>query len=146
MKFPAHMVLGMVLFTNAGQAMAAVSSPVVDPALCQSLVKHTPSADVAYQPGVDVNGRPVAPADLPGSGGQIDIPRRIDSPVTLNVAKMLNLDTTQFPYNNFGTGTEALIGTFSVEGDRVTFNGKPLSDQQQDNLAVICMKETGPKP
>jgi hypothetical protein len=31
---------------------------------CRSLVAHSPRPDVAYRPGVDVQGRPVAPADL----------------------------------------------------------------------------------
>lgn len=29
--------------------------------------QHTPAPDVAYRPGVDTAGRPVAPADLPGA-------------------------------------------------------------------------------
>lgn len=31
---------------------------------CAWLVRHVPDADVAYRPGVDVHGKPVAPADL----------------------------------------------------------------------------------
>ncbi len=31
---------------------------------CAWLVRHVPADDVAYKPGVDVKGRPVAPADL----------------------------------------------------------------------------------
>src|SRR5271168_4053724 len=34
----------------------------------QASVQYQPAPDVAYQPGVDVYGRPVAPADLPNSG------------------------------------------------------------------------------
>jgi hypothetical protein len=114
-------------------------TPKVDPALCQALVKHTPSADTAYQPGVDANGNPVAPADLPGAP-QMKLPDKIDIPLTLSLAKVLNLNTSQYPYNQLGTGTEAWIGTLTVEGDSVLFNGKPLSDEQQNNLAVLCMK------
>ncbi len=41
----------------------------VDPAVCRALaaqagVQHRPAPDVAYAPGVDAMGRPVAPADL----------------------------------------------------------------------------------
>lgn len=36
---------------------------------CARLVRHVPGADVAFQPGVGGGGRRVAPADLPGSGG-----------------------------------------------------------------------------
>ena len=33
---------------------------------CARLVAHRPAPDVAYQPGVDVYGREVVPADLGG--------------------------------------------------------------------------------
>ena len=36
-------------------------------------MRHEPAPDVAYQPGVDVHGRAVAPADLNG-GSQIELP------------------------------------------------------------------------
>jgi hypothetical protein len=69
------------------------------------------------------------------------LPSKIDIPLTVNLAKVLNLNTNTYPYNQLGSGTEAWIGTLSVEGDKVLFNGKPLSDDQQDNLAVLCMKQ-----
>ena len=31
-------------------------------------------------------------------------------------------------------------GIAKVTGDKVFFNGQPLSDSQQDNLTVLCMK------
>jgi hypothetical protein len=111
----------------------------VDPKLCNALVKHTPDADVVYQPGVDVHGNAVAPADLPGAP-QMKLPETIKIPLTINMAKAANLDTTSYPYNQLGTGTEAVLGTIAVTGDQVTFNGQPLSDTQQDKLAVLCMQ------
>jgi hypothetical protein len=120
-------------------AAQAADSPAVDPALCRALVQHTPDANVAYQPGVDVHGKPVAPADLPGTP-QVQLPQTITIPLTLSLVKVLNLNTSQYPYNQLGPGTEAQLGTISVTGDKVTFNGKPLTDTQQDNLAVLCMK------
>ena len=112
----------------------------MDPRVCQALVKHTPSADTAYQPGgVDVNGNSVAPADLPGSP-QMKLPDKIQIPLTFSLAKVLNLNTSQFPNSVLGPGTEGNLGTLTVEGDNVSFNGQPLTDAQQDNLAVLCMK------
>ncbi len=32
--------------------------------VCRQLVRHVPAADVAYKPGVDAKGKPIAPADL----------------------------------------------------------------------------------
>ena len=120
-----------------GDTDAAV--PAVDPALCRALIKHTPDADVAYQPGVDVHGDPVAPADLPGAP-PMKLPETINIPLTVSLAKIINLNTSQYPYNQLGPGTEAQLGMLEVQGDKVSFNGQPLSDTQQDNLAVLCMK------
>jgi len=117
----------------------STSSGSVDPRLCRALVKHTPSADTAYQPGVDQHGRPVASADVPGSAAMA-LPDKIQIPLTVSLAKTLNLNTSQYPYNQLGTGTEAVIGTLTVEGDQAYLNGQPLSDAQQSNLAVVCMK------
>ncbi len=139
----------LVVLLSISIAYAAAPSkttPAVDPALCQELVKHTPSADVAYQPGVDVYGHKVAPADLPGSGGSIDIPHTIHIPLTVNLAKAINLDTSTYPGSVLGAGTETTLGTLTVEDGQVSFNGQPLSGVDQDNLAVICMKQTSGKP
>lgn len=52
---------------------------------CARLVRHSPSADVAYQPGVDAKGRKVAPADVPGSAGDIKwLPDVLEFPVSIN--------------------------------------------------------------
>jgi len=117
----------------------AVAAPAVDPALCRTLVKNTPDADVAYQPGVDVEGNAVAPADLPGAP-PMKLPSKIQFPLTINLAKTLNLNTSAYPYNQLGQGTEGSLGTLTVEGDHVLFNGQPISDTQQDKLAVLCMQ------
>jgi|GEM_PF-921463 hypothetical protein len=127
------------LFMVMCASPAFAAPPSVDPALCQALVKHVPDADVAYQPGVDVHGKAVAPADLPGQP-QMQLPDQIKIPLTLNLAKTLNLNTSAYPYNQLGAGTEAQLGTLTVEGDRVSFNGQPLSDVQQDRLAVLCLQ------
>ncbi|MGF1610591.1 MAG: hypothetical protein ACFCUQ_14410 [Kiloniellales bacterium] len=57
----------------AGSATAEFMTVVITRQDCARLVKHLPDADVAYQPGQDVYGRPVAPADLDG-GLQIELP------------------------------------------------------------------------
>jgi hypothetical protein len=55
---------------------------------CRRLVRHVPSADVAYKPGVDVRGRPVAPADA-GGGPRITLPDVFEFDVTIDVRKYL---------------------------------------------------------
>ncbi|MGE3624465.1 MAG: type II toxin-antitoxin system RelE/ParE family toxin [Bdellovibrionales bacterium] len=126
------------LFAMLSQNVMAAKANFIDPALCNALVKHVPAPDVEYQPGVDVEGNPVAPADLPGQP-RIKLPEKIHIPLTVSLAKVLHLDTLKYPWNQLGPGTEAQLGTLTVEGDQVSFNGQPLTDEQQDNLAVLCM-------
>jgi hypothetical protein len=134
---------GLSVSSNPGPVVKkgdpALSVPAVDPALCKALIKHVPAADVTYQPGADVHGKPVAPADVAGTP-QIQMPETLTIPLTISLAQAINLNTSQYPYNQLGAGTEANIGTLTVNGDKVLFNGQPLSDTQQDNLAVLCMK------
>jgi len=55
------------------EVLAQPATVTVNREDCQRLVRHVPAADVTYQPGVDVYGREVAPADLNG-GVQIALP------------------------------------------------------------------------
>ncbi len=128
-----------LLASFASSPVLAAGDPKLDPALCRALVKATPDASVAYQPGVDVDGNAVAPADLPGSS-QIKLPSKIQIPLTLNLAQTLNLKTSAYPYNQLGQGTEATLGVLTLEGDKVFFNGQEISDAQQDRLAVLCLQ------
>ncbi|MDE2029968.1 MAG: hypothetical protein KGI97_05310, partial [Alphaproteobacteria bacterium] len=66
----------MLLLTGAVSAHA--KDPAVDKTICRAVtqeagVDYHQAPGVAYQPGVDADGNPVAPADLPG-GGQIKLP------------------------------------------------------------------------
>ncbi len=91
--------------------------------LCQNLSAHQPAAGVAYQPGVDVNGKAVAPADAAG-GAQIAVPDYISLPLSVDLAQRLNY---QLPA---GTEMNAVLGTLSVYKDgRVTFNGQDMRPQ-----------------
>lgn len=121
-------------------ALSVSSAPgTLNPALCKDLIKHTPDANVTYQPGVDARGNAVAPADIAGAA-PIEMPKTYTIPITIGLASALNLNTTQYPYNQLGEGTETQLGVLTVTGDHALFNGKPISDEQQDNLAVLCMK------
>ena len=108
-------------------------------AACKLMPNYQTPPGVNYQPGVDVNGHYVAPADING-GTQVQMPQKINIPLTISLAKALNLNTNQYPYNQLGEGTEATLGTISVEGNNVTFNGQSLSGDQQGKLADLCAK------
>jgi hypothetical protein len=130
---------GITLFLMAGHVFAD-ETPQVDPAACRNFVNYTMPPGVNYQPGVDVHGHYVAPADV-DSGGPSIVPQTINIPLTVSLAKVLNLNTAQYPYSQLGPGTEGTLGVLSVEGNNVTFNGKPLSNAQQGRLAALCAKQ-----
>ncbi len=130
-----YVLLAFILVILSSPALA---TPTLDPNFCQALVKHVPDADVAYRPGVDVNGKPVVPADLPGSN-DFQIQKPVTIPLTADLLSFLNLPTASFPFNTMGR-TDIQLGTLTVDGDKVLYNGQPLTDEQQDNLAVLCMK------
>lgn len=55
-------------------------------ATCRQLVDHVASPDVKYKPGVDVQGRRVAPADL-NPRPNIKIPETITIPITVDLCE-----------------------------------------------------------
>jgi len=56
--------MSLLVFSVTGQETRAQTTIVITKAECDRLVTHVASADVAYTPGVDVNGNAVAPAYL----------------------------------------------------------------------------------
>jgi hypothetical protein len=126
-------------FIFACMAGSAHAAPKPSPVFCNQLVNATPDANVAYQPGIDVNGNKVAPADLP-SNNAIKMPDKIQIPLTVNLAQAAHFDTSTYPFNQLGAGTEGVIGMLTVEGNQVSFNGQPIGDEQQRQLAVLCMQ------
>lgn len=110
----------------------------IDRSACETLIRHHPAPDVAYQPGVDAYGRPVAPADLNPS---IELPPVITIPVTVDIAKQFNLPL------GAAKGTEATVGVIRLDGDKAYFNGQPLQPEDEENLAVLCLEANpGSKP
>ena len=134
------LLFGLAVTTFCLRFACAAESEKPDPAVCRALTTYQPGADVDYKPGVDVHGRYVAQADVADGASSVELPKKIVFPLTVSLAKILNLDTTKPPYNQLGAGTEAKIGEIAVEGNNVTFNGKSLSNAQQSNLAVLCEK------
>ena len=109
---------------------------VIDTAACRWAQRHVAAADVEYRPGVDVNGRPVAPADLPGSNN-VALPKEIQIGITADIAKRFKL-----PPNALYAG-EAYIGTVAVDtlSGKVTFNGQPIDNDAERELVALCAKQ-----
>ena len=68
-----------VLVLGSAAAMAAWAATTAPKAKAGTLQLQSacPPALTAYQPGVDVYGRPVVPADLPDNGGLSASPRTV---------------------------------------------------------------------
>ena len=116
----------------SGWALPAAAEIAISRRDCERLVRHEPSADVTYQPGVDVHGRPVVPADL-GGGQQIELPDVIYIPI-----EVLIQDKYGIPANSVLYDATALVGVVSVRGNQVYFEDKPLTDPEIAALEDAC--------
>ncbi len=114
-------------------APAAAQAPV-DLTVCRYLPRHRPAADVEYKPGVDARGNRVAPADLPGSAGAMPPMDRFDIPVSLDFARTLGFAA---PGAGALPGT-AEVGRLTMQGNRMAFNGQPLSGSNEAELYALC--------
>lgn len=115
---------------------AAVAGPTdslirIDAKDCARLVRHVPQPDVAYRPGVDSRGRPVAPADL-GGGTQLPI-GEITIPIEIDLASRNRL-----PKPHGRLEAEAQIGTVTLKNGQVLFNGQIMGDYEQHAVAEAC--------
>ena len=108
---------------------------------CQRLVRHLPAADVAYQPGVDVRGRPVAPADLgasePGAARPLALPQAVIIPIEVDL-----FDRFGIPAGGVNFEADAFIGEVTVDlaTGEAFFNGQPLQSEAEAELAARCQR------
>jgi hypothetical protein len=87
-----------------------------------------PGAD--YQPGVDVNGNSVAPADLPSSGSSSPTIDNFPIEIDQNLAGKFNLPP--------GASPKAILGYVTVRNNQAYFNGQPLNADQNAALNAAC--------
>ena len=122
---------------------AAAADIPFSPKDCQQLVRHVPSADVEYKPGVDVHGNAVAPADV-GGGYQLDLPQTIDIQIGVDLADRLGLQDAKkqgsttptrrvMPFSGY-----APLGTLSIKGNDAYWNGNRIASQDEAVLAEAC--------
>ncbi len=114
----------------AGTSLAGETVTVTKES-CQRLVVHTASADAEFRPGVDVAGRPVAPADLSGSPS-IALPEQIAITIAIELDERIGLGQ-----GGRYKGTMP-IGEVTVRDGRVYFDGQLLADRNQAAIAAAC--------
>ncbi len=118
----------MLLILLLPQALAA-AEPVPDES-CRLVPLHQPDADVAYQPGVDVNGNAVAPADLPAPGG-VTLPAEVGIDLRIPLVDVLGADT---PPLLGDAGINVGQVTVNRETGALFYNGQRLDAP----YAVLC--------
>lgn len=108
---------------------------IMDRAVCRALPRHVPAPDVAYRPGVDVQGDRVAPADL--AGGADLLPDRIEIGITVPLASRFGIPEEAL------YAAEAYLGTVTVADGRVLFNNRPIGDAAAAELVAVCARQGG---
>lgn len=134
------LAVGLIGLALTGAVLAEGRVVTLTKQDCRRLSVHVPDPGVAYQPGVDVNGRPVTPADLGGAPAQ-DIPElAIPETVTIEIEVDLQ-DRFGIPDNANAFKGDAKIGKVEVDRDgRARFNGQPLQDAEQYELTRRCQE------
>lgn len=103
-----------------------VVAQVIEYAECRTLAEYVPQAGVNYQPGVDVHGNTVVPADI--NAAPIDLPDVMAIPLSFDLAQRL-------PDPPEGMRADASVGFLEVYKDgRVVFQGRDLTPQ----VYAIC--------
>lgn len=128
---------GLILFllaivSGVSAGVASADSLQIDRKACQFLTAHRPLPNVDYQADVDVHGNAVVSADLTPSL-QFDV-GAITLPLTVDLAEQLGLPLGLLE------GSRATVALVTVDGDQAYLNGAPISQEQEDNLAVLCLE------
>ena len=118
------MLLGILVALSAGSATAQTISQ----AECRLIASHVPAADIAYQPGVDVRGRPVVAADL--LPAPTVVPERFIVALSVDLRRRLGLSGELKP--------ELPIGVITVEAGTLLLDGRPIPPDAAAGLAAAC--------
>ena len=107
-------------------------------------IAHQPDADVTYRPGRDVDsrGRPVAPADLPGSN-QALLSGPLELPVNITLSDLLGSRTP--PRIGVSELSVVRVGIDPISG-KVAFNGQPLEGRGEDAVITACREYLASQP
>jgi hypothetical protein len=127
------LIFGTLWALPAGASEAYLTLSEAD---CDRLARHYPSADATYQPGRDVRGKAVAPADL-NSGNGLVLPEAVVIPIEIQLFERYGLPANQANFKG-----DAYIGEVVVDvaSGRAIFNGQPLQSEDEAELAALCQR------
>ena len=124
-------LLGLAMFAWA-PAAGAQSVSISGADCSRLLVAHVPAPDVAYKPGVDAQGRAVAPADL-NPAPAIRVPETIVFDIAADLRRFGVPNTSPLFQPHLG------LGSVQVERDgRAFFNGQALENPDLAALREAC--------
>jgi hypothetical protein len=115
----------------------------IGPGVCDTLTNYIEPPGVEYQSGIDGNGDPVVPPEL---GGQpsIKFPDHFVIGITDDLSSRLTAGATgTTPAIQTPVGVvnpQALLGTITVDHGRLAFNGQPIGETVDGDLALLCQK------
>ncbi len=132
-----------VLLSFSAYARDVPGEAVISADACQAIQSHTPDASVAYVPGVDVDGQPVAPADLADSGSLTMSEQDISLDLRIPLSQFFAIPAGLQPVIG-----DALIGVGQVTlRDGTPYLGdKRLTGQEQNALAQACAEALKRQP
>jgi len=116
---------GILVSRDGSLVMSSQICPVIGADL-------PPAPGVAYEPGIDAEGKPVAPADLPSNAPAISV-ENFPIEIRRNLAGSFNVPSAGGAY-----GAKAILGYVTLKDNRAYFNGQPLTTEQRDVLAGAC--------
>jgi hypothetical protein len=141
MDRPRPVLLALLAALAAAAAAAAEpSAALVSRTVCDRLVPHQPAPDVTYRPGTDVRGRPVAPADL--GRAPVELPAEIGMDIL--VPWPMAPPRPDAPPTLYRGEVYAGFVTLAPDGT-LLFNGRSLTDPEQDYLAYLCREAMRPR-
>jgi hypothetical protein len=129
-------LLLLVALPALAQAPAATKVQVTAADCRRLFTEHRAAPDVAYKPGVDVNGRPVAGADL-NPAPQIRVPDTVAMDIAIDVSRY------GVPVNSPLYQPNIKLGEVRMDlaSGRVLYNGQPLGNPELEALREACRRE-----
>ena len=141
------MVRGIFLMVLLGPTVALADSVgvtgesvYVTKSDCMTLVRHHPSADVTYQPGADVHGKYVAPADLPSGGAAFSLPDKVQFDLKINPMTYNQPSQTAAASKYANTTSTVAHIAVDLKTGQTLLNGQPLEGDQDQYVLEVCRK------
>jgi hypothetical protein len=125
----------VIVLVPAAAAQPSAETINVSASACAAVAHENDAPGVAYAPGVDAEGNPVAPADLPGGGNPALNDKLASAPVkiTVDLQKRFGIPANA---NLFHGRSE--IGYVTVKDGKAYLDGVPLSGTEEALLGAAC--------